>query len=81
MTAVCGARTLAAGRPPLGIVIAQQDVARVYPLPEDPERCLEDFQRTAAQHAQELAQRLEHQDASVDRFLELNGDGEQPGTV
>ncbi len=78
VTAVCGARTLAAGRPRLGIVCAQQGVARVYPLPDDPERCLEDFQRTAAQHAHELVQRLEHQDASVHRFLELNGDGEQP---
>src|SRR4051795_13345296 len=28
---VCGARTLAAGRPPLGIACAQQDVARIYP--------------------------------------------------
>ncbi|MGB2710229.1 MAG: hypothetical protein WBC33_01845, partial [Conexibacter sp.] len=34
---VCGARTLAAGRPPLGIACAQQDLARVYPLPDDPE--------------------------------------------
>ena len=40
---VCGARTLAEGRPPMGIACAQQDVARVYPLPDDPERCLEDF--------------------------------------
>ena len=38
---VCGARTLAEGRPPLGIACAQQDVARVYPLPDDPERFLE----------------------------------------
>ena len=43
VTPVCGARTLAEGRPPLGIACAQQDVARVYPLPDDPERCLEDF--------------------------------------
>jgi hypothetical protein len=42
---VCGARTLAEGRPPMGIACAQQDVARVYPLPDDPERCLEDFCR------------------------------------
>ena len=40
---VCGARTLAEGRPPMGIACAQQDVAHVYPLPDDPERCLEDF--------------------------------------
>ena len=43
VAAVCGARPLAEGRPPMGIVCAQQDVARVYPLPDDPERCLEDF--------------------------------------
>src|ERR671914_512378 len=37
VTAVCGARPLAEGRPPMGIVCVQQDVARVYPLPDDPE--------------------------------------------
>jgi hypothetical protein len=71
---VCGARTLAEGRPPLGIACAQQDVAHVYPLPDDPERCLEDFSRRTADHAHRLAQQLEHQEASVARFLELNGD-------
>src|SRR4051812_33503172 len=40
---VCGARPLAEGRPPMGIACAQQDVAHVYPLPDDPEACLEDF--------------------------------------
>ena len=48
---VCGARTLAEGRPPMGIACAQQDVAHVYPLPDDPERCLEDFAQRAADHA------------------------------
>lgn len=71
---VCGARTLAEGRPPLGIACAQQDVARIYPLADDPERCLEDFGRHAAEHAVRLAEQLEHQEASVARFLELNGD-------
>ena len=71
---VCGARPLAAGRPPMGIACAQQDVARVYPLPDDPERCLEDFFSIAADHARDLAVRLEHQEASVQRFLELTGD-------
>lgn len=71
---VCGARTLAAGRPPLGIACAQQDLAKVYPLPDDPERCLAEFLDLAAEHAHELAQRLDHQDASVERFLELSGD-------
>ena len=71
---VCGARTLAEGRPPMGIACAQQDVARVYPLPDDPERCLEDFAERAAEHARRMAERLDHQEASVRRFLELSGD-------
>ena len=74
VTAVCGARPLAEGRPPMGIVCAQQDVARVYPLPDDPERCLEDFLQVAADHARELADRLGRQEASVERFLEISGD-------
>jgi hypothetical protein len=69
---VCGARTLAEGRPPLGIACAQQDVVHVYPLPDDPERCLEDFSDRAAEHARALADQLSHQDASVQRFLELS---------
>jgi hypothetical protein len=71
---VCSARTLAEGRPPMGIACAQPDVAWIYPLPEDPERCLEDFMARAASHAHETAERLEHQEASVERFLELNDD-------
>ena len=74
VTAVCGARSLAEGRPPMGIVCAQQDVARVYPLPDDPERCLEDFLEVAADHARRMAEQLGRQEASVQRFLELNGD-------
>ena len=74
VTAVCGARPLAEGRPPMGIVCAQQDVARVYPLPDDPERCLEDFLEVAADHARRMAEQLGRQEASVQRFLELNGD-------
>jgi hypothetical protein len=69
---VCGPRTLAEGRPPLGIACAQRDISHVYPLPDDPERCLEDFLHRAAEHARGLAQRLAHQEASVDRFLELS---------
>jgi hypothetical protein len=74
VAAVCGARTLAHGRPPLGIVCAQQDLAHVYQLSDDPEHCLEDFEERAAAHARRTAQWLDHQDASVMRFLELNGD-------
>ena len=74
VAAVCGARPLAEGRPPVGIVCAQQDVARVYPLPDDPERCLEDFLAVAADHARDMVDRLDRQEASVERFLELSGD-------
>lgn len=72
VTPVCSARTLAEGRPPLGIACAQQDFTRVYPLADDPERCVEDFLEVAADHARALAARLEHQEASVERFLELS---------
>jgi hypothetical protein len=74
VTAVCSARSLSEGRPPMGIVCAQQDVTRIYPLPDDPERCLEDFLVLAAEHAARVAERLDRQDASVRRFLELNGE-------
>jgi hypothetical protein len=72
VTPVCSARTLAEGRPPLGIACAQQDLTRVYGLADDPERCVEDFLVQAADHARRLAERLEHQEASVERFLELS---------
>jgi hypothetical protein len=74
VTAVCGARPLAEGRPPMGIACAQQDVVRVYPLPDDPERCLEDFLELAADHARQMAEQLGRQEASVLRFLELSGE-------
>ena len=73
---VCAARTLAEGRPPLGIACVQQDIARVYPLPDDPERCLTDFTGFAAEHARRLGVHIEHQEASVRRFLELTGEDE-----
>jgi hypothetical protein len=71
---VCGARPLAHGRPPLGIACVQQDVARVYPLPDDPERCLEDFFALATDRALDLASELTKQEASVERFLDLAGE-------
>lgn len=70
---VCGARTLAEGLPPMGIACAQQDVAHVYPLPDDPESALEDFVARAADHARRMAGRLDAQERSVRRFLEING--------
>ena len=73
VTPVCNARTLAEGRPALGIACAQQDFSRrVYPLADDPERCVEDFLEVAAEHARSLGRRLDHQEASVERFLELS---------
>jgi hypothetical protein len=74
VTAVCSARPLAEGRPPMGIACAQQDVARVYPLPDDPERCLEDFFECAAEHARRVGEQLGRQEQSVRRFLELSGE-------
>jgi hypothetical protein len=72
VTPVCGVRTLAEGRPPLGIACAQQDLSHVYSLPDDPESCLQDFLERSAEHARRLADRLTHQEASVQRFLELS---------
>ncbi len=72
VTPVCGARTLADGRPPMGIACTQQDLSRVYPLADDPERCVEDFLELAAAHALARAEQLEHQEASVQRFMELS---------
>jgi hypothetical protein len=74
VTPVCAPRRLAEGRPPMGIACAQQDVARVYPLPDDPERCLEDFLDVASDHARRMADQLGRQETSVRRFLELSGE-------
>lgn len=74
VTPVCSARSLTEGRPPMGIAVGQQDVVRVYPLPDDPERCLTEFLDLAAEHARALAEQLGRQEASVQRFLELSGD-------
>ena len=74
VTPVCSARTLAEGKPPMGIACAQQDVTRVYPLADDPERCVEDFLGLAAEHARALAQRLDRQEESVERFLWFSGE-------
>ena len=48
------------------------DHSVVYPLADDPERCVEDFLQLAAQHAKTLSERLAHQEASVERFLEIS---------
>jgi len=71
---VCSARALSEGRPPMGIACAQQDVARVYPLPDDPERCIADFLELAAEHARRMVDVLDRQEQSVQRFLELSGE-------
>ena len=75
VTVVCQPRTLAEGRPPMGIAVGQQDVVRVYPLPDDPERCLEDFLEHAAEHARRVGEQIGRQEQSVRRFLELSGEG------
>ena len=72
VTPVCTARTLAEGRPPLGIACAQQDVSRIYPLADDPERCVIDFLDYSASRARQFAERMAHQEMSVERFLELS---------
>lgn len=74
VTPVCSARALADGRPPMGIACAVQDVTRVYPLPDDPEACLEDFLERAAAHARRVGDELGKRERSVSRFLELSGD-------
>jgi hypothetical protein len=75
VTAVCSARPLAEGKPPMGIACAQQDFARVYPLPDDPERCIDDFLDVAADHARRVGEQIGRQEQSVRRFLEISGDG------
>jgi hypothetical protein len=72
VTPVVSARTLAEGRPPLGIACAQQDVTRIYPLQDDPEACVTDFLDYASNRARDLADRIAHQEASVERFLEIS---------
>jgi len=74
VVAVCNARTLAEGRPPLGIACIQHELSHVYPLTDDPEHALADFFERAADHAHQLADQLAHQEASVERFLELSGE-------
>ena len=56
----------------MGIACLQQDIARVYPLPDDPERCLEDFLALAAEHARRVGEQLDRADQSVARFFELS---------
>lgn len=72
VTPVCNARTLAEGHPPVGIACIQQEVAHVYQLADDPEGCVVDFMERSAQHAHSLAEQIAHQEASVERFLELS---------
>ena len=43
-----------------------------YALSDDPESCVIDFLDHASSHARSLADRIAHQEASVERFLELS---------
>ena len=72
VTPVCNARTLAAGHPPVGIACIQQEVAHVYQLADDPEGCVVDFMERSTRYAHDLAEQIAHQEASVERFLELS---------
>jgi hypothetical protein len=72
VTPVCNASTLAEGQPPVGIACIQQEIAHVYPLAEDPAGCVIDFMERSARHAHDLAEQIAHQEASVERFLELS---------
>lgn len=72
ITPVCNARTLAGGQPPVGIACIQQEVAHVYQLADDPEGSVIDFMARAARHAHDLAEQMAHQEASLERFLELS---------
>ncbi len=72
VTPVCNARTLAEGHPPVGIACIQQEVAHVYTLTDDPEGSVIDFMDRSARHAHNLAEQIAHQEASVERFLELS---------
>jgi hypothetical protein len=72
VTPVCNARTLAEGQPPVGIACIQQEVSHVYPLTGDPEGCVIDFMERSSQHAHTLAEQIAHQEASVERFLQLS---------
>jgi hypothetical protein len=72
VTPVCNARTLAEGHPPVGIACIQQEVAHVYQLADDPEGCVIDFMERSSRHAHNLAEQIAHQEASVERFLELS---------
>ncbi len=72
ITPVCNARTLAGGQPPVGIACIQQEVAHVYQLADDPEGSVIDFMERSARHAHDLAEQMAHQEASLERFLELS---------
>ncbi len=72
VTPVCSARTLAEGQPPVGIACIQQEIAHVYQLADDPAGAVVDFMERSAHHAHDLAEQIAHQEASVERFLELS---------
>ena len=75
VTAVCSARPLAEGRPPMGIAVAQQDVVRVYPLPGRPRALPRGLPRSSPPSTPASSPSSSgRQEASVQRFLELSGD-------
>ena len=75
VTAVCGARPLAEGRPPMGIAVrASRTSCASTRCRTTPSAASTDFLELAAEHAHALAEQLGRQEASVQRFLELSGD-------
>jgi hypothetical protein len=62
------------GRPPLGIACAPAGRRPRLSAGRGPRLCLADFLERCADHARRMAEHLEHQEASVERFLELSGD-------
>ncbi len=77
---VCGARTLAEGLPPMGIACAQQDVAHVYPLPDDPEAASRTSSPAPPSTPAAWPSGSRRQERSVQRFLEINGPDDFPAT-
>jgi hypothetical protein len=74
VTPVCTPRSLVKGKPPVGIACSQQDFVRVYPLSDDPDQSLTDFLEAAQDYARRFEARLDHQERSVQRFLEISGE-------
>jgi len=72
VTPVCSARTLADGRPPMGIACAQQEFRAGLPARRRSRALRRGLPADGREHAMQLAEKLDHQEASVQRFLEIS---------